>query len=74
MADKLCPTCKEINPCTVIEEGILDYTYRCSKCNTVFERQTYFKAIGSTVAGVTGLIFAAKKLYDETQKNNKKFF
>jgi transposase-like protein len=69
MENKLCPHCKEITSCSVIEEGILDYQYRCSQCNKAFERQTYFRAIGSTAIAIAGLVFTGYKMFGGNDKS-----
>ena len=71
MENKLCPFCNENQDCQLINEGILNYQYRCSVCNKVFERPTYFNKIGSVGATLLGIGIAAYKGYQQINKNDK---
>lgn len=72
MVDKLCPDCKKINSCTVIDERLLNYTYNCSDCNNTFERKTYFNAIGSTAIALAGLVLVGKNTFFGDKGKDKK--
>ncbi len=71
MEKKLCPVCNEIQDCTVLEEGVLNYQYRCSVCSKAFERPTYFNKIGGIGATILGIGIGVYKGYQKFGKNDK---
>ena len=74
MENKLCPHCNEVRDCHLIDDNsILNYKYRCTACEKVFERDTYLKSFGSIAVGVLSIGLAGFTAYKNQDKIKKLF-